>query len=202
MTDLSTCWSCQGPLPSGALFCGTCGALSAQVSDDAFAVFGLPKVFDIDLKALEKAYFSASRHVHPDRFANKSQREHLLALRHTANLNAAYTTLKDDLSRAIYLLRQRGVTVFDEAGQGQASPALMAASFALHEALEEAATPQALQSLGQEVTTRVAACRDRLSATLTAGDVPAATAAALELRFLSGFTRDWQRKSKEIKDTA
>ncbi|MBI1362912.1 MAG: Fe-S protein assembly co-chaperone HscB [Proteobacteria bacterium] len=202
MSGVTTCWSCQGPLTSGALFCDTCGAPSAHLSDNPFVVFGLSQSYALDKQALEKTYFALSRQLHPDRFAAKSPKALMLALQHTATLNAAYATLKDDLNRAIYLLRAQGVNAFDEAGQGSTPPALMATSFELHEALEDATTPQALQSMGQEVTTRVEYCQKRLTQAFAAGDVPAATLAALELKFLQTFRRDWQRKTKQMKDTA
>jgi len=202
MSKVTTCWSCKGPLSSAGLFCPTCGAVSAIIESNPFTLFGLPTGFDVDLKALEHRYFSLSRQLHPDRFATKGPQTMMLALQHTASLNDAYATLKDDLNRAIYMLRAQGVTAFDEAGQGKTPPALMATSFELHEQLEDATTPQALQSLLTHVKKQRTACLKNLSDAFAKYDTEAATQATLELKFLTGFEREWHRKNKRIKDSA
>lgn len=78
---------------------------------DYFSLLGIAPGFDIDLAALELAYFAAQRQYHPDRFVEKSEKEKLTAAQRSADINAAYQTLKEPLSRAQYLLKQQGVIV-------------------------------------------------------------------------------------------
>jgi len=79
-----------------------------------FELFGLPETFDIDLKALSGRYQELQRTLHPDRFANASERERRLSLQQAAQVNSAFQTLKDPLARARYLLELRGVAANDE----------------------------------------------------------------------------------------
>ena len=84
-----------------------------------YALFELKPSFRLDLDQLATRYRELARAVHPDRFADASEREQRLALEHSASLNEAYQTLKNAPKRARYLLAMRGdevpleVTVHD-----------------------------------------------------------------------------------------
>ncbi|MNO84026.1 hypothetical protein D3C76_753550 [compost metagenome] len=73
-----------------------------------FALFDLKPDFRIDLEQLGQRYRDLVRSVHPDRFADASEREQRLALENAAQLNDAYQTLKNAPRRALYLLTLRG----------------------------------------------------------------------------------------------
>ncbi|MBO3274930.1 co-chaperone HscB [Pseudomonas schmalbachii] len=73
-----------------------------------FALFDLKPDFRIDLDQLGQRYRELVRSVHPDRFADASEREQRLALENAAQLNDAYQTLKSAPRRALYLLTLRG----------------------------------------------------------------------------------------------
>ncbi|WP_371369423.1 co-chaperone HscB [Pseudomonas sp. QL9] len=73
-----------------------------------FALFDLQPSFRIDLDALGNRYRELARSVHPDRFADASDREQRVALERAAELNEAYQTLKSAPRRALYLLSLRG----------------------------------------------------------------------------------------------
>ncbi|MBP8202320.1 MAG: co-chaperone HscB [Pseudomonas sp.] len=73
-----------------------------------FALFDLQPGFRLDLDMLAGRYRDLARHVHPDRFADASEREQRLALEQSANLNEAYRTLKNTPQRARYLLALSG----------------------------------------------------------------------------------------------
>ena len=53
--------------------------------------------------SLDRAYFALQRQWHPDRFVAKPAAERARASTEAAALNDAYRTLKDPLSRAVYL---------------------------------------------------------------------------------------------------
>ncbi|WP_095107944.1 co-chaperone HscB [Pseudomonas sp. Irchel 3E20] len=84
-----------------------------------FALFELQPSFRLDLDQLATRYRELARGVHPDRFADATEREQRLALEQSASLNEAYQTLKSPPKRARYLLAMGGgelpleVTVHD-----------------------------------------------------------------------------------------
>ena len=73
-----------------------------------FEVFGLPKVLDFDLEALEKTFHELSRKYHPDYFTTAPAGRSQKALRMTATLNDAYRTLRHPVRRVEYLLELEG----------------------------------------------------------------------------------------------
>ncbi|MDF3935016.1 co-chaperone HscB [Pseudomonas citronellolis] len=73
-----------------------------------FALFDLQPAFRLDLEDLGQRYRELVRSVHPDRFADASEREQRVALERAAELNDAYQTLKSSPRRALYLLSLRG----------------------------------------------------------------------------------------------
>ncbi len=73
-----------------------------------FALFDLQPGFRLDPELLASRYRELARHIHPDRFADASEREQRLALEQSASLNEAYRTLKNAPQRARYLLALSG----------------------------------------------------------------------------------------------
>lgn len=71
-----------------------------------FSLLNLEPSYALDLKTLEKHYFEAQRKTHPDRFFGAEKAE---ALKLSTRVNQAYTTLKNPLLRAEYLLKEAGV---------------------------------------------------------------------------------------------
>ena len=68
-----------------AVFCKSCGCVQPleccrQKLSNSFAVFDITPSFDVDGNALEAAYKSLQRRVHPDSFYSKSKVEVDLAL--------------------------------------------------------------------------------------------------------------------------
>ena len=100
---------------------------------DYFAIFSLPVAFEIDLSALEAAYFKAQRQFHPDRFVGKPATEKLAALQKSMDINKAYETLKDPLKRARYLLSLQGIIVGTANDSIRPSPALLTEIMELRE---------------------------------------------------------------------
>jgi len=78
---------------------------------DPFALFGLPRAFALDLRALEASYREIQSRVHPDRFAHAGDAERRASLQWTTRVNEAYRSLRDPVQRAKELLRLHGVDV-------------------------------------------------------------------------------------------
>jgi molecular chaperone HscB len=86
---------------------------SAPRADDPFGLLGLAPGFDVDLAALERAFFERSKAAHPDRVAGSTAVERIAALSRSRALNDAYQLIKKPIPRAEYLLVQAGVTIGD-----------------------------------------------------------------------------------------
>lgn len=73
---------------------------------DPFAVFALPRSFEIDRAALQRAWLAEASRWHPDRFADPVQRRE--AEHRSAAINRARVILEDDEQRADALLALLG----------------------------------------------------------------------------------------------
>lgn len=87
-----------------------------QSATDHFALFGLPRGFDLDRSRLESAYLQLARLTHPD-FAGADPESQAQAMELSARVNEAYRILSDDLLRGVYLLEGMG----ESPGEGDQS---------------------------------------------------------------------------------
>ncbi len=130
------CWSCGSETPDRHV-CTACGRIQAlPPGADYFAMFDLPQKLQIDAAALEKRFHQLNWKLHPDNFANSSQRERELSVQQSSQLNDAYRTLRDPLRRVEYLLQRAGVRKEGTTRQ-QAPPELLEEVFELNESLDE-----------------------------------------------------------------
>lgn len=130
------CWSCKAP-SGGGHFCAACGKIQPLSRDaDYFAFFAFPQKLQIDEAALEQRFHQLSWKLHPDNFVKASEYERNLALDRSSELNDAYRTLRDPISRVEYLLLRAGVRKEGTTKQ-QAPPELLEEVFELNESLDE-----------------------------------------------------------------
>jgi molecular chaperone HscB len=87
---------------------------------DRFQVLGLPAAFDVDVAVAEATFRELSRRFHPDRFATADPRARRASLQRSVQLNEAWSTMKDPVRRAEYLLHLHGYEVGAE--QGASAP--------------------------------------------------------------------------------
>lgn len=71
---------------------------------DPFATLGLRRHYDIDVSELERAYRELQRTLHPDKHVSASASHRRATLGKAVEVNQAYRTLRDELSRAEALL--------------------------------------------------------------------------------------------------
>lgn len=71
---------------------------------DYFTLLDLPRSFDIDLDALEKAYIINQQKYHPDTQQSINACEKLKLMQQSVLINEAYQILKDPLKRSAYML--------------------------------------------------------------------------------------------------
>jgi molecular chaperone HscB len=115
-------------------FCAACGHIQPVGRDtDYFAFLGLPRKLRVDEAELEKSFYALSRQFHPDFFMNASPEERQASVERSSLLNDAYRTLRDPISRTLYLLSLEG---YKEA-EKKAPPDLLEEVFELNMQVEE-----------------------------------------------------------------
>jgi molecular chaperone HscB len=144
--------------------------MQADLSKNYFELFGLPVTFDLDVADLAARYRDLQRRFHPDRFASASGPERRLSLQLTAQVNAAFQTLKDPVARARYLLGLQGIDTGEDTDTAMDTAFLMEQMElreSLAEAREAADRHARLESLRQRVEgefeTRTALLRTRFA---------------------------------------
>ncbi len=80
---------------------------------DPFAVLGLERAFDVDLAKAEKTHRELSRALHPDRFASSGKAERRIALAKAVEVNEAWRTVRDPVTRAEALFTLADIAVGD-----------------------------------------------------------------------------------------
>ena len=117
-----------------------------------FGLFELSESFDIDLSDLSQRYRELQRAVHPDKFANASERERRLSMEKSASINDAYQVLKSPQRRARYILELQSVS-FDDEKDTALDPVFLMQQIELREALAEVSqTADPLQELSLIMT--------------------------------------------------
>jgi molecular chaperone HscB len=106
------CWSC-GDMRAEH-FCAECGHVQPAEPTDFFSFFGLPRKLEMDESGLEREFYALSRKLHPDVYSRASVREQAWSLEKTSQLNDAYRTLKDPVSRTEYLLMLEGIQLEEQ----------------------------------------------------------------------------------------
>ncbi len=101
-----------------------------------FELFGISNSFEIDIVVLKAKYLELQRAVHPDRFANASERERLMSVHKAAQINDAFNVLKHTDSRAQYLLELSGIQLAHET-QTLKDPMFLMQQMELRETLED-----------------------------------------------------------------
>lgn len=100
-----------------------------------FELFGLPFQFELDNSLLASQFRELQRRFHPDNYATASERDRLLSVKKAAQINDAFQTLKNPVSRAEYMLAERDEDIRGEQKTLQDMAFLMQ-QMELREALE------------------------------------------------------------------
>jgi molecular chaperone HscB len=156
---------------------------------DHFARLGLPAALELEPASLDRAYFALQRQWHPDRFVARPPDERARASSEAAALNDAYRTLKDPLSRAVYLAELRGVELPGD-GKTIDDPDLLMEAMETREALHEAATPDAVDALAVQAKRQAQLALAELADLFLHEDKPAIRKTLLRLRYFDKFAEE------------
>jgi len=156
---------------------------------DHFARLGLPAALDLEPASIDKAYFVLQRQWHPDRFVARPPDERARASSEAAALNDAYRTLKDPLSRAVYLAELRGVALPGD-GKTIDDPDLLMEAMEAREALQEAASADAVDALAEQARKQTRDALKELSDLFLQDDKPAIRKTLLRLRYFDKFAEE------------
>ena len=88
--------------------------MQVELTKNYFELFNFPVSFDVDVEEMTHRYRDLQRALHPDKYANATDRERMLSVQQTSLLNEAHTTLKDPLLRARYILKLSGMEINNE----------------------------------------------------------------------------------------
>ena len=182
-----TCWNCGEMAGNCGILCPFCGA-PLDFFGNYFELFGLEIGYDIDLDALESAYFRHQMKVHPDKFSGASTAVQIKAISLSSTLNNAYNLLNDNVKRGVYLLDLWG---FDNilSRQDLVPEGLMMQQFELRERAENELDKA---SIKQDVLKRIDACHTILNNACAAdgSSLKRGINALFELQFLTKFLKE------------
>ncbi|MDX2095455.1 MAG: Fe-S protein assembly co-chaperone HscB [Alphaproteobacteria bacterium] len=148
-----------------------------------FEILGLPAGFSLNLKALEQAYFAAQRATHPDRFIGKGEAERMAAITRSQQVNDAYETLKNPLTRAEHLLTLQGIAAL--ADDAVVVPEILAEMMELRERIfEHGGDGASLAAIVGEIRGMAVANEKALAAAFATADYAAATHETIRLQYL------------------
>ena len=164
---------------------------------DHFARLGLPAALELEPAALDRAYFARQRQWHPDRFVAKPAEERARASAEAAALNDAYRTLKDPLSRAIYLAALKGVELPGD-GKTIDDPELLMEAMDAREELQEATSVAEVDSLARFAREDLETGLADLARLFLANDKAAIRKALLRLRYLDKFAEEARARRANI----
>ncbi|KAF9925485.1 hypothetical protein FBU30_004737 [Linnemannia zychae] len=191
------CWKCSTPVPYLSLQCTNpdCKAVQTPAPGaNYFEVLGLSSEpnFDIDLKDLRLKFFKIQQLIHPDSYSQNTNGDQVYAQQQSSLANKAYSTLKEPLHRANYMLDLSGAPI-NETEKLDESELLMEVMEA-RELLEEAQTEDEVQELKSVNDARIKDAVAGLSKSFKENDLGQAKTLAIELQYwirIQNVIRDW-----------
>ncbi len=177
--------------------------MTAVSFQNHFDIFGLPVSFEVDTADLAERYRDLQRAIHPDRFANATDRERREAMQMAANINEAFQTLKSPLQRARYLLKLKGIDFDDQKDTSFDSEFLME-QIELREALAEVKdNPDALTRLNElmlDINQRINAMQGEMATALGSDKLEQAKVLVHKLQFLHKLRIESENLEADLAD--
>ncbi len=164
-----------------------------------FALLNLPVSFALDEAQLHRAYIQQQQQNHPDRLRGASEAERMKAMQLSADLNAAYRTLKSPLLRAEYLLSLKGIHVGSEKDSVKPSQALLMETMEMREKLAEAEDEISLKATAEEAGRAHQQTLDKLTSHFGCDDWDSAAQETIRLRYMEKFLEEARVKISSLK---
>jgi molecular chaperone HscB len=171
---------------------------------DPFATLGLPQRYALDLAVAEKAHRELSRALHPDRYAQAGASERRDALSRAVEVNEAFRTVRDPISRAEALMTLLGIAVGD-GHEPKADPTFLMDMLEQREALAEARASRnavAIADLRDAVRATERDAQAELAAGFDSGRAGELVGKLGELRFYRRFIDEAQAILDDLSDRA
>ncbi len=122
---------------------------SPSLSASAFTLLGFEPALELDEAELNRRFEHLRTQFHPDRFSQGSALERRLAVQRAADINAAFATLSNPLSRAQLYFELRGGTLNE--ARSMDDTAFLMQQMELREALEDARDNEARHALQRQI---------------------------------------------------
>ncbi|WP_064605654.1 co-chaperone HscB [Photobacterium sp. J15] len=168
-----------------------------------FELFGLPFQFKLDGSLLSTQFRELQRRFHPDNFATSSERDRMMAMQKAAQINDAFQTLKNPISRAEYMLSENGFDIRGESKTLQ-DPEFLMQQMELREALEDipdASDPEsALFDFEQQASALYKSQLAGLEQLLNQESWEQATDAVRKLKFIDKLREEVERLEETLLD--
>ena len=177
--------------------------MAVEFSQNYFEIFGLPIDFQIDSSLLTERYRELQKTVHPDRYANASDRDRRLAVQQAALINEALDTLKLPLKRARYLLQLNGIE-FDDEKETHMDPEFLMEQMELREAVADVRQQEdpfsALNQLMQSIQQNKNGMIEHLQDLINKQEYEAAKVQVQKLQFLEKLTIECETLEQDLAD--
>jgi molecular chaperone HscB len=166
-----------------------------QLTDNDFALFGLPERQRLDRAELDARWKALAAQVHPDKHLGQGAAAQARAMQWSLRVNEAYRRLRDPLARAAYLCELRGAPIEAESNTHMCR-SFLAEQMDWREQLDEAGSEAEIDALQTSVKRRQAGLFDTAARELDdAGGSPQRAAEAVRsLMFVARFLQDIERR--------
>lgn len=198
VTDILSCWSCQGPVPRTASLCGTCNSIQPPQGINPFDLLGQPPVYDINTDILELEYFDRQRVLHPDRLSGRTPREREYAMLQTANLNEAYAVLRSRVRRAESLLACLGHPLGKLGEETFSDEEILIQAMELRQQLSESKSAKDMDVVIASCDSHLSRCVAALTNAFSAGDLVMAKRLTVQLTYLEKCSADARERQGSL----
>ncbi len=172
-------------------------------SRNYFELFELEAQFHIDRETLSDRYQKLQSQYHPDRFVNSSDQDKRVVMQATTFINEAHKTLKEEPSRARYLLELQGVPFNSEQDTTQDMDFLMT-QMSLREQIEEVDGEQdplvSLDELAQQSKQEKSRLIENYQTHFNTQQWDEAKEIVLKLQFFSRLQQQINQKQEALED--